>query len=520
MKSNFLINTLFPLICIIIIISSSIKGSFSLRPAIKNYQNFNNNNNNNYADNYTPIPANFSIKWYDQKLDHFNYVETQRFKQRYIVSTDHWCDGCPIFFYAGNEGDIFMFANNTGFMWENARRFRAMVLFAEHRYYGKSIPFGKLDRNLQHLGYLTTEQALADFAELLEFINDTEPKAANSPVVTFGGSYGGMLAAWFRMKYPHLTVGALAASAPILQFPGIYDCNGYFDIVSKDFKDYSVNCYESIRKSWPAVRRLLDTVDGRKWLSKTFVMCKPLEETQKEDFVSWLSNTWESLAMIDYPNPASFLQPLPAYPIREVCKLLTDPTKTDRLLLEDIYRGASIYYNYTGKTKCNDISLQAQDLGTDAWNFQACTEMVLPVCANGQTDMFWDRPWNLTEFSDGCRKTYGVPSDKEKAIILFGGKHIGAATNIIFSQGSRDPWSVGGVLKTVAPSLPAILIPNACHHEDLRSEGPNDPPELKAARNQEIQIIGDWIKQHYRQIDPNLYRQWVHNFNGDLVTDI
>lgn len=60
-----------------------------------------------------------------------------------IISTDHWCnDGCPIFFYAGNEGEIFSFANNTGFMWENAPDYNAMVIFVEHRYYGQSLPFG------------------------------------------------------------------------------------------------------------------------------------------------------------------------------------------------------------------------------------------------------------------------------------------------------------------------------------------------------------------------------------------
>ena len=134
--------------------------------------------------------------------------------------------------------------------------------------------------------------------------------------------------------------------------------------------------------------------------------------------------------------------------------------------------------------------------------------MVMPVCSNGVTDMFEVMPWDLNQYSQMCKKTYGVSSEGEKAIILFGGRNISTASNIIFSNGMRDPWSAGGVLQTLSPNLIAIQIPNACHHEDLRATGPNDPPALKEVRAQEIKIIRQWINDYYKQIN-YLPKQWI-----------
>ena len=51
--------------------------------------------------------------------------------------------------------------------------------------------------------YLTTEQILADYAELITHLKATLPGAANCPVVAFGGSYGAKLTARTKKRVRH-----------------------------------------------------------------------------------------------------------------------------------------------------------------------------------------------------------------------------------------------------------------------------------------------------------------------------
>lgn len=74
-------------------------------------------------------------------------------------------------------------------------------MLAQHRYYGKSQPFGA-DSLLVDPSLLSIEQALADYVALIAHLKQTLPGAAESPVIAAGGSYGGMLSAWLRIKYP------------------------------------------------------------------------------------------------------------------------------------------------------------------------------------------------------------------------------------------------------------------------------------------------------------------------------
>jgi lysosomal Pro-X carboxypeptidase len=89
---------------------------------------------------------------------------------------------------------------------------------------------GEQDRNSHvdghawrdHGGRKEAEQANADYAWFVTSLK-ANLSAPNAPVVLFGGSYGGMLAAWMRIKFPTISAGAIASSAPVLEVPGIMD---------------------------------------------------------------------------------------------------------------------------------------------------------------------------------------------------------------------------------------------------------------------------------------------------------
>ncbi|ETV97797.1 hypothetical protein H310_09148 [Aphanomyces invadans] len=447
--------------------------------------------------------------YFVQTLNHFEAIP-DTYRQRYFVCDEFWHQNSsgPIFFYAGNEADVELYLNHTGLMWENAREFGAILVFAEHRYFGKSVPSDATSR-LQHL---SSEQALADYATLLGHIKATRSGASSSPVIAFGGSYGGMLASWFRIKYPHVVDGAIAASAPVLSFLGESppaNLTAFSQIVTYDASPAAgsvANCASNVRRVWDVLIDAAATEDGRAIVQRGLGLCNPL--SGKDDALSvreWAKAAFDYLAMGNFPYPSSYIMngasELPAFPVREACKPFapTFPwTEAGNFsLLQALRASVGVYYNSTHDVPCYARAAPSNEsqIDADLWDYLFCSELYQPQ-DQGIRDMFWVDVHDQAADAARCLAKWHVQLRPEWATTVYGGrKALRASSNIVFSNGNYDPWSGMGVLEDLNPSVVAIDVEGGAHHLDLMFSHPLDPPGVKRARKEELSHVAKWIRQ-------------------------
>jgi len=284
-----------------------------------------------------PLPdaRNCTWKTLTQKLDHFG-GEAATFDQRLCVYEGFVPHNVSrILLYVGNESPVDEYVNNTGLMWEyGALRPGTLLVWAEHRYEARSTP--RTAGVEACLSYCTVEQALADYALVVAKLHAAYGR---TPVVAVGGSYGGMLAAWFRLKYPASVQGAIAASAPIWGLPLCRPpLNGGAVAVARAFGEAggSEHCAHNLHGAFPVIAELGKTAAGRALLSERFRLCPGTLGTDQEAglrLAEAVQGVFFDVAEANYPFSSTYITsavgpgkyPLPSWPARVACEQLAAP---------------------------------------------------------------------------------------------------------------------------------------------------------------------------------------------------
>ncbi|KAL3906620.1 MAG: hypothetical protein SGARI_003923, partial [Bacillariaceae sp.] len=477
--------------------------------------------------------------WFDTVVDHFSFRPTAEptFPLRYLVNDQYYHNASsPVLFYAGNEADIFQFVNNSGFLFEAAKEFQGMVVFAEHRYYGKSFPFGSAEAalNPQNISYLTVEQAMADFHLLQLHIRQRWSMRRDAPFIVAGGSYGGNLALWMRLKNPNLWAGALASSATPLKHL-LRESNCFNRIVAEVYGNVSSQCPDLIRQGWRDLFENAKTDEGRQIIQDEMQLCHVPQELHPHQIANeihgWLAGALETMVQYGYPYPTNFFAPVPGHPYKVACEnMLKESTP-----LGALKAAAQVYYNYTGQAgDCfdwlgennglkaaahwnrlgqmgrvfaakqrfgidNRVHLNLQDRTGTAWGYQCCTEAYQPMPTNGVSDFELPHTPNETEYFEGCRRRWNgtVPRPNWEET-TFMSDSIQAGSNIFLSSGQLDPWRAAGIQSVPRNSRDSIIvriIEGGAHHFDLWPSHPLYPESVIAVRKEEMEAMEQWIRE-------------------------
>ncbi|KAL7746481.1 hypothetical protein RI367_008131 [Sorochytrium milnesiophthora] len=450
--------------------------------------------------------------WFKQKLDHFDFREDRTFEQRYYVNDTFYRRGGPVFLYVGGEAPLTNASVRTGFQTQLAQKHRALLLSLEHRYYGPSKP-----QNAS-FNWLNSEQALQDlayFAQTVAVKGHSNAELRQGKWITIGGSYPANLAAWMRLKYPHLIYGAYSSSGPVLAKEEFVE---YDEAVAGALPGH---CLAAVQRATAelemAALNQTDKLGGYK---------RQLNASELTDNIGFLYGIADMISFLVQYSPKDGNRSLTDVLCKDTFDRADGVTEADQLL-----GFLALFIQKTG------LSLQSFDLDTAmrqdpsmrSWMWQSCIEFgyfqsASPRYGHSVRSKLVSLQWHR----ELCARHYGLhhPPDVSGTNARYGGLDIhNQAHRIIFANGSRDPWRTLSVVERHGHSEDepdsdyddedsvdatrkhrnrrrphrrlhdVIMIKGASHCNELRPPRDNDLASVKEARRQIDRIFTSWLKE-------------------------
>ncbi|CAG2118341.1 unnamed protein product, partial [Medioppia subpectinata] len=172
------------------------------------------------------------------------------------------------------------------------------------------------------------------------------------------------------------------------------------------------------------------------------------------------------------------------------CRTVTDKSggarAIDRYARAQVDRRGGQCIDFSYKNLVNNISQTSKhspavSTGLRQWTYQTCTEF-----GYYQTSDLPNSPFGhnipVEFFTKQCADIFGVPAQAVQKAISQTNAYYGArkpnVTNVVFPNGSLDPWHALSVLKDLNNSTKAVMIDGGSHCKDMYASSPSETETL------------------------------------------
>ena len=415
--------------------------------------------------------------YFQQKLDHFDEKNTATFKQKYILNNTFENSSLSpprLIVYIGGEAPLGEKYVQTGSYIDLANITQASVVGLEHRFFGETQPFDEL--TTENLRYLTSDQALADLANFIQWYKkDHYGEGVEPTVLVVGGSYPGTLSSYFRLKYPHIANFSWASSPPLWVKNEFFE---YDQHCAQILREKDQQCYlntKSLYSYWNDHPEELQDLIGFKVSTDPDAHLSIIS-----DFIAGIVQYDDSYKLLD--------------PYCEVMKQSANKTHFIKVFNDYLKASGISDPDSLDDTLNTNTSAYADNADSRAWTWMTCNEFGWYQVASGEL-----RPArvNLDYSNRICQLYFNVSTAKKlnDKQLIYGGQNP-KSTMIYFTNGNTDPWSELSVHDNVTDNSVGRFsthIDGASHCSDLHSLSDSDSPDLINKRMEILHVMESWL---------------------------